>query len=84
MSKRKENGRLIAQTRKQFGKTQQQISAETGINKATLSLIENGRFGGSLDIVERYIDVLDLQWVVEPKKRKLPDWDELDDLFGDE
>lgn len=41
----------------------------TGINKATLSQIENGKFSGSLDIFERYLDALDLQFTVEPKKR---------------
>jgi len=84
MSRRKNNGNKIALARKDLGLTQKQMAAKTGINKATLSQIENGKFSGSLDILERYLDALDLQLTVEPKKRQLPDWDELDTLFGDE
>jgi transcriptional regulator with XRE-family HTH domain len=78
------NGSKIALARKALNLTQKQLAATTGINKATLSQIENGKFSGSLDILERYLDALDLQLTVEPKKRQLPDWDELDTLFGDE
>ncbi|MFT5809076.1 MAG: transcriptional regulator with XRE-family HTH domain [Moritella dasanensis] len=84
MSRRKNNGSKIALARKALNLTQKQLAATTGINKATLSQIENGKFSGSLDILERYLDALDLQFTVEPKKRQLPDWDELDTLFGDE
>jgi transcriptional regulator with XRE-family HTH domain len=84
MSRRKNNGSKIALARKALNLTQKQLAATTGINKATLSQIENGKFSGSLDILERYLDALDLQLTVEPKKRQLPDWDELDTLFGDE
>ncbi len=84
MNNREENGRLIAQTRKEQAYTQQEMSRQTGINKSTLSQIENGRFSGSLDIYERYIDALGLQFIVEPKIRKLPDWDEIKTLFGED
>jgi transcriptional regulator with XRE-family HTH domain len=84
MNNREGNGRFIAQTRKEQAYTQQEMSIQTGINKSTLSQIENGRFSGSLDIYERYIDALGLQLKVEPKIRKLPDWDEIDSLFGDD
>ncbi|SQD80143.1 helix-turn-helix domain-containing protein [Moritella yayanosii] len=84
MSRRKNNGSKIALARKELNLTQKQLAATTGINKSTLSQIENGKFSGSLDILERYLDALDLQLTVEPKKRQLPDWDELDTLFGDE
>jgi len=76
MNNREENGRLIAQNRKEQAYTQQEMSTQTGINKSTLSQIENGRFSGSLDIYERYIDA--------PKTRKLPDWDEIVTLFGED
>jgi len=36
-----------------------------------------------LDIMERYLDVLGLQLTVVEKAQQLPDWDELDTLFGD-
>ncbi|QUM82797.1 helix-turn-helix transcriptional regulator [Moritella sp. 5] len=81
---KKEQWRKIALARKELNLTQKQLASTTGINKATLSQIENGKFSGSLDILERYLDALDLQLTVEPKKRQLPNWDELDTLFGDE
>ena len=83
MNKRQENGNLIAQARKANKHTQQEMSNKTGINKSTISQIENGRFGGSLDIIENYIDALGLQLSIEPKIAKLPDWDDIEDIFGD-
>jgi transcriptional regulator with XRE-family HTH domain len=84
MNRRSINGSKIASARKELNFTQKYVAEKTGINKSTLSQIENGKFSGSLDILERYLDALGLQLAVAPKKRKLPDWDELDNLFGDE
>lgn len=83
MNKRQKNGHIISQYRKALDCTQQQMSIKTGINKSTLSQIENGRFGGSLDIIESYIDALGLQITVEAKSNKLPDWNEIEELFGE-
>jgi transcriptional regulator with XRE-family HTH domain len=84
MSNRALIGKEIARQRKAQGNTQQQMTNQTGINKTTLSEIENGRFTGSLDILERYLDAVGLQLEVSPKQHRLPDWDELDTLFGDD
>jgi transcriptional regulator with XRE-family HTH domain len=74
-----------AQTaRKGLAQTQKQLSQITGLPQSTLSEIENGRFTGSLDILERYLDALGLELTVTEKRPRLPDWDELDTLFGDE
>lgn len=78
-------GKLIAQTRKDLGCTQQQIAERTGIVKTTLSKIENGRFTGSIDIFERYLEAVGLQIQLEPRHHTLPKWDEIDALFeGDD
>ncbi|QUJ70485.1 helix-turn-helix transcriptional regulator (plasmid) [Photobacterium sp. GJ3] len=84
MSSRAEIGNTIAKTRKASGATQKQMAERTGINKTTLSEIENGRFTGSLDIFERYLDAVGLQLEVTPKQHQLPNWDELDELFGED
>jgi len=84
MNKRQQNGILIAKARKASESTQQEMSIKTGINKSTISQIENGRFGGSLDIIETYIDALNLQITVEPKSKQLPNWDNIEDIFGDD
>lgn len=82
MASREKMGTLIAQARKELHLTQQQIAQQTGIHKTTLSKIENGRFTGSLDIFERYIDAVGLELNISPKQHKLPSWEEIDELFG--
>ena len=58
------------------------MSEVTGINKTTISEIENGRFTGSFDIIERLIDAVGLQFEITDKKHSLPDWDDIEDLFS--
>ena len=84
MTNRVTIGKNIAKARKVLGETQQEISNRTGIHKTTLSEIENGRFTGSLDIFERYLDAVGLQLEVIEKRHKLPNWDEIDDLFAED
>ncbi|WP_409306257.1 helix-turn-helix domain-containing protein [Pectobacterium sp. B1J-3] len=84
MSNRLSIGKKIADARKNMGNTQQQMADVTGIFKTTLSKIENGRFTGSLDILERYLDAVGLQLNAEPKQHTLPKWDEIDDLFSED
>lgn len=84
MANRESIGKDIAKQRKAQGFTQKQMADKTGINKTTLSEIENGRFTGSLDIFERYLDGVGLQLEVSTKQHKLPDWDEIKDLFGED
>ena len=81
MNKRQANGKLIAKARKKHSKTQSDMTKICNVNKSTISQIENGKFSGSLDIFERYIDSLGLQLTVQPKEHQLPSWDELDDMF---
>lgn len=83
MSARQLIGTKAKEMRKQSAQTQRQLSEVTGLPQSTLSEIENGRFTGSLDIMERYLDVLGLQLTVVEKAQRLPDWDELDTLFED-
>jgi len=83
MSARQLIGIKAKEMRKQSAQTQKRLSEVTGLPQSTLSEIENGRFTGSLDIMERYLDVLGLQLTVVEKVQRLPDWDELDTLFED-
>ena len=84
MSARQLIGTKAKEMRKQSAQTQKRLSEVTGLPQSTLSEIENGRFTGSLDIMERYLDVLGLQLTVVEKAQRLPDWDELDTLFEDQ
>ena len=83
MSARKFIGSKAKDMRKRSEQTQKRLSEVTGLPQSTLSEIENGRFTGSLDILERYLDALGLELTVTEKAQRLPDWDELDTLFED-
>lgn len=77
-------GQALAAERKSRKLTQQQVAQATGIHKSTLSEIENGHFTGSLDILLRYIHYLNFDLAIQQRQHKLPDWDDLDDLFKDD
>ncbi|MBH0029622.1 MULTISPECIES: helix-turn-helix domain-containing protein [unclassified Pseudoalteromonas] len=84
MSSRANIGKQISTSRKALGYTQQKISEIAGINKTTISEVENGRFTGSFDIFERLLDAVDLQFEVTSKQHSLPDWDTIEDIFSED
>ncbi|WP_411361165.1 helix-turn-helix domain-containing protein [Pseudidiomarina sp. YC-516-91] len=84
MATRIEIGNAIRANRKALGYTQLRLSEITGIHKSTISEIENGRFTGSFDIFERLLDAVELQFNVSRKQHRLPDWDEISELFAED
>lgn len=78
------NGEIISKRRKELMKTQKELADETKVNKAVISQIENGRFSGSLKVYERCINGLGLELMVAPIKSKIPDFDDLQDMFKDD
>lgn len=84
MSSKADIGKQISTSRKALGYTQQKLSEIAGINKTTISEIENGRFTGSFDIFERLLDAVDLQFEVTSKQHSLPDWDTIEDIFSED
>ena len=83
MATRGEIGKEIRLARKGLGYTQKSLSEKTKVNKTTISEIENGRFTGSFDIFERVLDGVGLQFEVNKKKHKLPQWDEIEEIFSE-
>ncbi|MBB1356439.1 helix-turn-helix domain-containing protein, partial [Pseudoalteromonas sp. SR45-5] len=83
-SSRADIGKQISTSRKALGYKQQKLSEIAGINKTTISEIENGRFMGSFDIFERLLDAVDLQFEVTSKQHSLPDWDTIEDIFSED
>ncbi|MDM1311216.1 helix-turn-helix domain-containing protein [Acinetobacter indicus] len=81
MATRKEIGEKIKLARKNLGYTQKNVSEKSGVNKTTISEIENGHFTGSFDLFEKVLSCVDLQFEVVPKKHTLPQWDEIELLF---
>ena len=84
MSSRADIGKQMSTSRKALGYKQQKLSEIAGINKTTISEIENGRFTGSFDIFERLLDAVDLQFEVTSKQHSLPDWDTIEDIFSED
>tara|TARA_R110002012_G_C11530596_1_gene600438 strand:- start:252 stop:509 length:258 start_codon:yes stop_codon:yes gene_type:complete len=84
MSSRADIGKQISTSRKALGYKQQKLSEIAGINKTTISEIENGRFTDSFDIFEQLLDAVDLQFEVTSKQHSLPDWDTIEDIFSED
>ena len=84
MLNRASNGEIIKQRRKELGKTQRQLADEIYVNRAIISQIENGKFTGSLKSYEKCLNGLGLELVVAPIKSKIPDFDNLQDMFKDD
>ena len=59
------------------------LQKKTKVNKTTISEMENGRFTGSFDIFERVLDGVGLQFEVNKKNYKLPQWDEIEEIFSE-
>lgn len=58
MNYREEIGKKIAQLRKEKGLTQEQMSQMTGLDRANIAKIENGRYNTGIDIIGRICDAL--------------------------
>ena len=84
MASRKEIGEKIKLARKNLGYIQKTVSEKSGVNKTTISEIENGHFTGSFDLFEKVLSCVDLQFEVVPKKHKFPHWDEIESLFKED
>ena len=78
MASRKEIGEKIKLARKNLGYTQKTVSEKSGVNKTTISEIENGHFTGSFDLFEKVLSCVNLQFEVVPKKHKFQHWDEIE------
>lgn len=84
MASRKEIGEKIHSARKDLGYTQKIVSEKSGVNKTTISEIENGHFTGSFYLFEKVLNSVNLQFEVVPKKHRFPQWDEIEALFKED
>ena len=84
MTNRIEIGKKIASARVEMGLNQSELAQRARTHRTTISEIENGHFTGSHGIFERVVDVVGLQFTVEPKKHNFPKWEDIEALFNDE
>ena len=84
MASRAEIGEKIRQSRKNLGFTQQELAKKSGVNKSTISEIENGHFRGSYEIFESLLKSVGLQFEGAPLKATLPSWHDIDKMFEED
>lgn len=75
----KQLGAVIRRCRKQSGHTQAQLGAIIGKRQATISDLESGHSGMSLDTVFSILNALELEMVVRPRSKA--DVQSFGDLF---
>lgn len=63
--------------------TQNDIASKLKTDRAQISRIENGRYQGSLQLLERYLTLLGLELTASPMNRR-PTLDELDSIYDDD
>ncbi len=63
--------------------TQNEIASKLKTDRAPISRIENGRYQGSLQLLERYLTLMGLELTATPINRR-PTLDELDSIYDDD
>ena len=63
--------------------TQNDIASKLKTDRSQISRIENGRYQGSLQLLERYLTLLGLELTASPMNRR-PTLDELDSTYDDD
>ena len=77
-------GSICVQQRKARGWTQADAAKRANLPRPTISMIENGRFNGSLKVLLAYLITLNLKLVTTSKSPFPPQLDELHELFSDD
>ena len=62
---REQIGQQIAHIRKEKGLTQDQLSKMTGLDRANIAKIENGRYNTGIDIIGKICDELGVEIKIE-------------------
>jgi transcriptional regulator with XRE-family HTH domain len=77
-------GSELKAARKAKGVTQKTMAAYTGIVYSTISKMENGRYTGSVDLLEKYTNAVGLELTVKHKAHIFPRFDQLKQLFPED
>ena len=79
---REQIGQQLKQQRISRKLSQQQVADLLGCARPRISLIETGRYQGSLQLLERYLYLMEL--CARSKTRSRPTFDELGDIYDDD
>ncbi|MDU0352519.1 helix-turn-helix transcriptional regulator [Paraglaciecola aquimarina] len=63
--------------------TQTDIAKKLNCDRAAISRIENGKYQGSLQLLERYLNLLGLELFAAPIKPERPTLDNMDGIYDD-
>lgn len=77
-----EIGRVCSEQRKEKGWTQEEAAIKANLARPVISMIERGRFTGSLKSLVAYLSVLGLELNVQ--KTHIPQFGQLEDIFNDD
>lgn len=79
-------GRQLKAARKDLDgdNSQKHISEKLKIPRSTISSMENGSYEGSINRLERYLEFLGFEVSISPMSNKLPQFDDLESIFGDD
>ena len=81
---REQIGQQLKQQRISRKLSQQQVAELLGCARPRISLIETGRYQGSLQLLERYLYLMDMELCARSKTRSRPTFDELGDIYDDD
>ena len=80
---RKQIGQQLQAERKRQKLSQSDIADKLRCSRPSISNIENGRYQGSLQLLERYLNLMGFELAVAPKQARRPTLDELDSIYDD-
>ncbi|MBW4656867.1 MAG: helix-turn-helix domain-containing protein [Kaiparowitsia implicata GSE-PSE-MK54-09C] len=72
-------GAILRRYRKKGSMTQTDVAAKTQLRQATISALESGEVGTRLKTLTDVLAALDLELVVQPRRKSLPS--EIEDLI---
>ncbi|MBL53464.1 Helix-turn-helix domain-containing protein [Marisediminitalea aggregata] len=77
-------GQQLQAERKRQKLSQSDIADKLQCSRPSISNIENGRYQGSLQLLERYLNIMGFELTATPKQAKRPTLDELDSVYNDD
>ncbi len=83
MMSRESIGDQLMAERKRRHFSQGDIASKLKVDRSQISRIENGRYQGSLQLLERYLTLMGLELTATPLNRR-PTLDELDSIYDDD
>ena len=82
MSRESIGNQLMAERKRRY-LSQSDIASKLKVDRSQISRIENGRYLGSLQLLERYLTLMGLELTATPINRR-PTLDELDSIYDDD